>query len=472
MEELLVREETETSPGRRELQTVPLSEPSLAYCAESPALTCGDAEFEGASQDGSRVFFTSTQALVAGASNDTAGGDSAVGGCVATTPGLGGCNLYEYEFLPGGGHRLVLASAGSGVPQVQGVARISEDGSHVYFVAKGVLTGTPNDLGEAASEGAENLYVFERDAGFPEGRTSFIARLSSADEFDWAQADNRPVQASSEGSFLVFISHRDLTGEEGVEEGSAQVYEYDAETRRLVRASVGQGGYGNDGKTPVYGATLAVGPEAEDHTLPAPYSVRDSPAAASGTLTPDDGVVFFASPTALTPGAVNDQRAASPVGPPIPNVYEYSDGNVYLVSAGGDTSTIYGRPGVQLLGASATGSDVFFTTASQLVPWDLDNQVDVYDARVVGGFPGPSTSTGCEGEACQGLVGTAPVLPAPGSTSEAAAVGMAPAAPAPKNVTKCVKGKKLTHGRCVKSKSKIRKKATKAKRASRDRRGK
>ncbi len=415
VEELLAREEIDGA-GVTSTMTTPISEPSLTYCAESPASPCGDAEFEGASQDGSRVFFTSTQGLVAGASNDTESGDSAVSGCAETTPGLSGCNLYEYEYFPGDTHRLVLVS-GDAAPQVQGVARISEDGSHVYFVAKGVLTSAKDALGETAQEGGENLYVYERDAGFPEGRMSFVTKLSSQDAVDWARADDRPVETSSDGRYLVFVSHGDLTGEPGIEADSAQIYRYDIQTEQLVRVSIGQSGYNNDGKTPGSAASLTVGPEAISGTLPMPYTARDSPAAAESTLTPDNGDVFFTSPAALAPGAMSNQADAFLTMALLSNVYEYKDGTVYLISAGQDTSVVHEQAATRLLGASATGDDVFFTTSNQLVPFDQDNQQDVYDARVEGGFAETGKS-GCSGEACQGLVSVPPSLPTAGSVSE------------------------------------------------------
>jgi hypothetical protein len=70
---------------------------------------------------------------------------------------------------------------------------------------------------------------------------------------------------------------------------------------------------------------------------------------------------------------------------------------------------------VWLIGATPSGSDVFFTTADPLVPGDTDTQVDIYDARVDGGFPAPTTPRSCEGEGCQGPPATPPVFGAPGS---------------------------------------------------------
>ena len=50
---------------------------------------------------------------------------------------------------------------------------------------------------------------------------------------------------------------------------------------------------------------------------------------------------------------------------------------------------------------------MFFSTLASLLPQD-PGLVDIYDARVNGGLPGPSTgAASCEGEACQ----TAPSPP-------------------------------------------------------------
>src|SRR5579871_2448300 len=137
VDELFAREEAPDGTQR----TVPISEPSVGYCSEAPATPCADAHFEGASRDGSKVFFTSTQKLFPDASE-------------------GSKNLYEYDFARPDGERLLLLSPGSPTPEVQGVARISEDGSHVYFVARGVLTSSQNEFSEPPAEGQDNLYVY------------------------------------------------------------------------------------------------------------------------------------------------------------------------------------------------------------------------------------------------------------------------------------------------------------------------
>jgi hypothetical protein len=430
LQELFAREE---GAGGSQMRTVSVSEPSpneectTEACKQAPA---ADANFEGASKDGSKVFFTSTQQLTDGAAEDSAGEDSAYQGCSATT-GPGGCELYEYDFANPLGHKLVLVSAGDpGGAQVQGVARISADGSHVYFVAKGVLasnTGPAADpaskLPEHAEEGAENLYVFERDEqtvreGFPHGRTVFIARLSTEDAGVWEREDERMVQVSSDGRFLVFPSFAHLTPDDTSSESLWQIFEYDSRTGVLGRASAGQKsvlypeGYNNDGNI-----------EEEKEGLPilAGYARSDNYGAyedfptegVSSTGVTDSGTVLFTSTDPLTP-----QVASGRVGL-YSNIYEYRAGNVYLVSDGQDLSVSqFLGDGPGLFGVTPVGGDVFFATQEQLVPQDTDTQGDIYDARVNGGFSAPVSPPDCEGEACQGSATAPPPLFTAGSATQ------------------------------------------------------
>ncbi len=405
--EMFAREEEHSG----EVHTVAISEPSISYCAGTPSPPCADANFEGASADGSKVFFTSTQSIpgVEGASEDE-GSDSAVKGCTLTT-GPGGCNLYEYEFEPAGAHRLILVSGGStelGGARVQGVVRVSEDGSHVYFVAEGVLTGaSTNAVGNRAVAGADNLY------SYAEGHTAFVATLASGDSSEWSRIDSRPVLVSTDGGILVFTSIGDLTNE-GVTGAKSQVYQYDAATGALVRVSIGQNGYNDDGKAPAAGATIVNG-----FPFGYSYSGTDSPAARNSVQAPADGAVFFSSSDALTPQALNDQ--SNFLGKPVINIYEYRAGQVYLLSDGRDASAVNAGPGVYLVGSDPSGGDVFFLTADSLSASDGDTQQDLYDARVEGGFPRMAAGQDCSGEACQGpLVGAPALAPLGGSATQVA----------------------------------------------------
>jgi hypothetical protein len=364
--------ETSSVPAHK----VSISEPSLKECEECNTSSKADAQYAGASLDGSKVFFTTEQRLLPGA--------------------LGaGPYLYEYDFERAAGKKLKLLSDGGAMgPRVQGVSRVSEDGSHVYFVAGGILSGA-NAEHKAPLEGGDNLYVFERDEAHPEGRVVFVAGLVGEDHPDWESRDSRPVQATPDGRFLVFQSKAYLTADqEGQEAG--QVFEYRAETGTLVRVSRGQAGYNRDGNSSEYAATIPV--QAYEREVPVGIaSVKGLAVSADGSR------VFFTSRIALSPRAVSG----------FTNVYEFYNGEVGLISDGHDGVVTNGYPAVELVATDETGQDVFFTTADRLLPQDNDNQIDLYDARMDGGFAPPAPLAPCSGDSCQGVPSLTPPLPVP-----------------------------------------------------------
>jgi hypothetical protein len=422
--------------GQADARTVAISEPSKADCqaCDTEPGVQSEATFEGASADGSKVFFETSQPLL---------GDDG-------TP-----NLYEYDFDAPAGERVVRVSGGDStvsdpVAEVEGHAvAVSQDGSHVYFVARGVLTTNSNGQGQTAQAGANNLYVFERDAEYPAGRTEFIADLSALDAGLWkvpakdiAENPERSEGKSSvtpDGRFLVFASVTEhLTPDDA--STAQQVFEYGAQTGSLVRVSIGQDGYNDNGNTDVAGASLPSG----------------TPGLA---VTADGSYVFFQSTDGLTPQALNHQfigeapeHLGATTGPPVfaNNVYEYHGGETYLISDGRDVSQTPDHSlisDVELLGTDESGADVLFTTVDQLVPQDVDTSLDVYDARVDGGFPAPTVAPECAGEACQGQLSPAPVLLSPGSEFQVGGGNLVSpvAAPAVKTKSKKKRKKKSKH---------------------------
>jgi hypothetical protein len=375
-------------------RTVAISEPSTQDCSECLTTAPLSAQFAGASEDGSKAFFITEQELL---------------------PGATGTNLYEYDFARPAGQRIVLVSRSpSEAAAVQGVARISEDGSYAYFIARGELTSTPNARGEQAEAGAENLYAFET-AG---DRLAFVGQLSEADELLWQQSDEeRPVEATPDGRFLVFSSSAALTGAEDTST-VAQLFEYDAATGSLTRISIGEDGWNDNGNTDS---------EAEAPLIRAPNYGVDNPTAAASSLTmSDDGsYVFFESADSLT------ELASSG----LPSVYEYHDGHVYLIAAGHDPAAL----AVGLIGTDASGADVFFYDSDQLVPQDTDTQRDIYDARVDVGFEVTPQAGSCEADACQGALSIAPTILPGASTTQVAGENLRP--PASRPAAKRPKGK-------------------------------
>ncbi len=388
------------------VQTVPISEPTPNQCEKCSTEAKAPAEFQGASEDGSKVFFLTEQELL---------------------PEAGGINLYEYDFDNPLGEKIVRVSLDPTNPGVEagvlGVARVSDDGSHVYFVATGVLAGR-NAEGAEPVLGGDNLYVFERDAAFPAGRLAFVGTLSEADAQDWSYADERPVQATPDGRFLVFDSAADLTA--GDTSSQPQVFEYDAQTERLVRVSVGAAGYSAGiVSADTNGASIS---SQNFGQLAEPF--RRATDGRELAVSADGSLVLFSSVGALTPGAVEAAAAGAN------SVYEYrsvggiADGGVYLVSDGHDTTVRSGGGiGALPVGMGASGDDVFFQTYDPLVAGDVDTQKDVYDARMDGGFPAAVTPGVCEGAACQGVLPGSPSFAGPGSVSGAGG-GNLPSPPA------------------------------------------
>ena len=422
-----------------ESQTVPLSIRSPLECgAASGCLGSppGDASYVGASSDGSKVVFQDTQQLTDNASEAPEG--TAAGTRCATVPGSG-CNLYLYDFANPPGRNLTAISAGdtSGEgPRLQGVISISPDGSHVYFIARGVLTAVPNSRGQTPRNGGENMYVYERDAAYPAGRVAFIATVPEADNEIDANAEwtsrSFTDNVTQEGRFLVFRSRGNLTADDSSTTGSAQVFRYDAQTAQLTRISVGENGFNDNGNANPGNAFF-----------PAPTA--ETPARTDPTMSADGSYVFFDSPTGLTPGASNNVRISGEENsgdpPYAENVYEWHEGQVHLISDGRDTAASTAKPceerksTVCLLGTDATGKDVFFSTADQLVPEDGDTAMDVYDARVCTAsepcIKPTATPVPCEGEACHGPGSETPPVSSAGSATFSGPGNPPPATKAP-----------------------------------------
>ncbi len=383
--------------GLADAHTVAISEPSREDCGAcdiEPGVL-ENAEFVAVSVDGSKVFFTTTQALLG---RDTSR------------------NIYEYDFDAPAGARVVRVSAGDAtvsepVANVQSVVAVSDDGSHVYFTATGVLTATPNSMGQLARGGASNLYLYERDAQYPAGHIAFIVTASLHSIITaTATAVERLASVSANGRFLGFVSSSDLTPDDM--SVLPQAFEYDAQSGALVRVSIGENGYDDNGNL--------TSPEGGEGNI--------------SLMVADDGAAFFSSVGPLVPQAVSGAS----------NVYEYREGGVYLISDGTDTS------GSELADIDPSGADVLFTTLDQLLPQDGDTQEDIYDARVDGGFPLPSAAQSCVADACQGALAGTPALLSPGSELQqggGVVAGEAPVAPTAAKPTSKRPARKAARGK-------------------------
>jgi hypothetical protein len=487
-----------------------------AACQAQPS---SFANFEGASSDGSRVFFTDPHQLTDAASEDTSEISVEEGGQYCDdeqAPGATGCNLYESECpdrcMNPSERRLIDVSAGdtSGeAPRVLATVAISNDGSHVYFVARGALTGA-NLEGHTPVAGEPNLYVYDTETA----RTSFLATLSSADEaLLWSNGSTRGLgeaNVTPDGRFLVFLSHSALMPDTRTGAGAPpQAYRYDAATETLVRVSIGAQGFRDDGNEGV------VGPKFDTTRIVRAGSSLErgvKPVRADPTMSDDGSRVFFESPLGLTPHALNDAvDGATEEGRPTyaENVYEWEQpgvgscpaaqaaGCIYLISDGKDIAEndqIAGQTGkaVSLLGSDGSGANVFFTTSDQLVAQDTDTERDIYDAHICSsGEPCPPEAQAtppCLGEVCHGIPAEQQGAPTGGSLTLNGLGNITPAAPTVKPKAKpLTRAQKLANAlkACKKDKRKAKratcerqarakygptKKKAKAKKSSNDRR--
>jgi len=108
-----------------------------------------------------------------------------------------------------------------------------------------------------------------------------------------------------------------------------------------------------------------------------------------------DGEVFFSTAAPLVMEDVNGVTDAYAFDP--------ASGEASLVSTG------KGAAPAAFVDASATGDDVFFVTRQRLVKADRDEFVDLYDARVGGGFADAAEPAApCVGDVCQGAAAPGP----------------------------------------------------------------
>jgi hypothetical protein len=289
------------------------------------------------------------------------------------------------------------------------INEVSRDGSYVYFSA---------NIGEIV-----NQYVWHG------GVTKRIAELDPA-EFNGAGA----WAMSPSGKWFVFTSIGQPTGYDNSSPACAEgpgrcqeVYVYDAASEHLSCVSCNPSG--------PPGGFSELG---SNFVLISGYFDRN---------VMEDGKVFFQSTDALVPGDSNGKL----------DVYEWNDGSVNLISSG------TGDQEAEFRDASADGSNVFFTTRQQLVGQDTDDSVDVYDARVDGGFPSPAKVVACTGTACQGVPPAPPIFATPPSvTFNGVGNFAAPATPAAKPTKKSMaKAKKHKVTKAKKHKAKQSAKQTK-----------
>jgi hypothetical protein len=403
-----------SADGRRIFFQVPAGANSGAiYLREDGTRTVQlvqDGQLWSASTDGSRVFFITSESLLA---EDT---DS--------NP-----DLYMYDTTATGNPLTLVSASSVNDGTVETVVGASDDGHYVYFVCSGQLVP-----GEPTADG-NGLYVWH------DGTLAYIGQLVDAGEAQlngprtgWTFVSGTTTsRVTPDGRHLLFMTQSDagFRGREGFtgydHAGHQELYLYSADTNRLVCASCN--------------------PSGRPATTDALTNVRASDTVSAFTsdvahaLSDDGQHVFFTTAEALSPDDTNGRADA----------YEYDTAtrSVHLLSSGTDPSPSY------LIDASNDGSNAFIATRQQLLRWDVDNSYDLYDARIGGGFPEPTIPPPpCAADACLNQSSATPAAITPGSRDFQ---GARDSKPRLKKHRKCPHGKVLrhTHGKttCVKRKT-------------------
>jgi len=365
--------------------------------------------FQGASADGTVVYFTDTRQLTDDAS--PSGRD------------LYRCELPMDEVATGCQSLIDLSAPSPGSEEsakVQGLAPgLSEDGSRIYFVAEGDLGAGAGTNGEGAVAGEPNLYLWSEGEDL-----RFIATLSDEDDRDWGRVNgqtpgyeaNLVADASPSGRYLAFMSQRGLTGAANTDASTGQaveqVFVYDAQAESLTCASCDPTGASPMGElSPPHAvdlhslwtdrpigaslpeAAVSAGPQAGHYPVYRPRAVHDN------------GRVLFNAVGGLVPADSNGewdvyQYEPSGVGGCGPTSADAAttrskDACLSLISSG------VGEGDSVLVDASVSGDDVFFLTRGRLSVLDKDTVNDIYDARVHGIPAVLSPVSECAGETCQ-----------------------------------------------------------------------
>jgi hypothetical protein len=382
---------------------------TIAVSKDAEALSgANSSEYWAAARDGSKAIFTSGQNLNTGE------------------------DLYEFAVDTKTTHLIAH--------KVVGVLGASEDASYVYFAST-------KDLGGGAIGGEPNLYLYHG------GTFSFVATLANADlpniseESPLAVEPRRQLaRVSPDGRHAAFMSFGQPTGYDNHDatngKAAGEVYLYDA------AANEGQGklicpSCNPSGTRPI-GSNFAF-KSGREYWAAAHIPLALNSLYASRALADDGRRLYFASADALSPRDTNGAQ----------DVYQWEQGGAggceegdtsFAPASGGCLTLISsGKSSLdsEFVDASPNGHDVFFSTLSALVSQDY-GLVDIYDARVGGGFPEPPNSPApCEGEACQSPP-EAPNDPTPASSAFQGAGNVVEGKPA-----SCRKPKVRRRGRCV-----------------------
>lgn len=298
--------------------------------------------------------------------------------------------------------------------EVPGILGASDDLTYIYFVSR-------ENLIPGAVAGMWNLYLQKG------GKITLVASLSQQDmeapQISLFRSDpiRRASRITPDGEQIVFQALATLTDYDNVDPVTGkrytEVFHYDALSGRLTCVSCNPTG------APPSGGPLSLPYSAFNRPFSgdpnSSFNAHFGEAAtlptwereqyASRLLSENGDRVFFHSNEALVARDVNGVRDVYQWEVQGTGTCKEGDGCINLISTGTSPQ------GSEFVDASASGDDVFISTTSNIHPED-EGLVDIFDARVGGGFPVSPPPPECLGDACQ------PIAAAPNDPTPAGAI--------------------------------------------------
>jgi hypothetical protein len=288
---------------------------------------------------------------------------------------------------------------------------VSDDFSHIYFTSKRRLVsgqGTPGDTSIYVLSGGTIRFV--ADVGVLGGPVT--SELSTDGNVLLFRARAKPSLTAD--SIAPKCLEPSPSGDEVVGECN-ELYRYDDRDGSTECLSCRQ-----DGLT--------------THSFGTPTGNIDTDFRLSG----DGSTVAFATQEGLVRLDVNRNT----------DIYEWRNGSVGLLTDGVSTfQTNLAAP--EVLGVDGDGSDILFglvPPAGTLTGFEQDQLLNLYDARIGGGFVPPSPPEHCTEDSCQGPLQAPPASQQPASGSFSGKGNARPGSPA----SRCGKNRVRRKGRCVK----------------------
>jgi hypothetical protein len=316
-------------------------------------------------------------------------------------------NLFPGLYLRENANKSVEVSKSQRVPPDPNppaeaiAAGIAADGQTVLFTSANELTDDANTgrSGGVSTDAGADLYAYDVAS---EELTDLSVDSEAADEATGADVEE-VLGSSADADYVYFVARGKLAP--GGTSGQRNLYVAHAGATKYIATDPEPGAHFYVTPDGLHAAFLSSAPaggyDNGGHAMAYRYDYGGAPVCAScrsdgepagsaallaGRSLSDDGSrLFFQSSDALLPAAQST----------LANVFEYTDGTLHLLSPG------EGAPAI-LLGASASGDDVFLAAFEALAPDGPGSAFAIYDARVGAVVPPAADPPGCQNEGCRG----------------------------------------------------------------------